>query len=153
MAGLVLLARATTSILQGISKLLTRIILFGDSERTISTMETAGKLDVWFRYRVAELHEHVVSWRRRVIEVDQLHHWSVGSNPAGITAEGRGGIWLHVPPEARHSRKTWPASRNFCRRTSDDALLVLGHIAIKHRLHLYELVEEDTEKGNDSAKE
>ena len=27
-----------------------------------------------------------------------------------------------------------------------------GHFAIKHRLHLYELVEEDTERGNVIAK-
>ena len=87
MAGLVLLARATTRILQGISELPTRIMLFGDSERTISAMETAGELDVG--NRVAEVHEHVASWRRRGIEVDQLHHWPGERNPASITTEGR----------------------------------------------------------------
>ena len=75
MAGLVLLARATTSILQGISELPTRIMLFGDSERIISAMETAGKLDVWFSYIVAGVHDYFASWRRRRIEVDLLHHW------------------------------------------------------------------------------
>ena len=92
--------------------------------------------------------------------MDQLHHWPEGSNPASITAEGRGdvqdvqagGIWLEGPPEKRHPRNTWPASRNFRRRTPNDALLVPEHIASKLRLHLFELVEEDAEKGKDIAK-
>ena len=88
MAGLVLLARSTTSILEGLSNLPTRIMLFGDSERAVSTMETAGERDVRFSHRIAEVHEHVASWRRRGIEVDQLHHWPAGSNPAGIAGEG-----------------------------------------------------------------
>ena len=51
-------------------------------------MEVAGERDVWFNHRIAEVHEHIASWRRRGIEVDQLHHWPAGNNPAGITAEG-----------------------------------------------------------------
>ena len=63
-----------------------------------------------------------------------------------------GGTWLDGPTEARHPRDTWPASRDFRRRIPDEALLVSGLFTIKHRLHLYELVEEDTERGDVIAK-
>ena len=90
MTGLVMPAKATTSALKGLSELPKKIMMFGDSEGTISAMETEGELNIWFGNRVAEVHEHIASWKCREIEVDQLYHWPGASNPADIATKGQG---------------------------------------------------------------
>ena len=62
--GLLLLSRLITSILPGLSKPPSRISLFGDSQCTISAVECDQNiLEVWFGNRVAEIRDHMQSWR------------------------------------------------------------------------------------------
>ena len=73
--GLLLLTRLITSILPGFSKLPSRISLFGDSQCTISAVECDQRiLQVWFGNRVAEIRDHMQSWRGKKVQVDELHH-------------------------------------------------------------------------------
>ena len=83
-----MLARAMTNALMWNSKLPKGILLFGDSEHTMSAMDTEIELNLLFNIRVAEVREHMTSWRSLGIEVDQLHHWSGASNLTNIAGKG-----------------------------------------------------------------
>ena len=80
-------------------------------------------LQVWFSNRVAEVIDHMESWRRENILVDQLHHWPGGRNIADISTKGKGVLedvdeeseWQLGPVETRMPRESWPAPRNFRR--------------------------------------
>ena len=62
----------------------------GDSECTISVVECDSKLlDVWFGNRGAEILDHMASWRRKGVVVDDLHHWPGETNPADIATKGK----------------------------------------------------------------
>ena len=124
MRGLLLLSRLVTAILPGLSEKPERISLLGDSECTISAVESDQKvLQVWFSNRVAEVIDHMESWKRENILVDQLHHWPGGRNIADISTKGKGVLedvdeeseWQLGPVETRMPRESWPASRNFRR--------------------------------------
>ena len=72
--GLLLLARAITAIMPGFGKLPSRVSLFGDSQCTISAVECDQKiLEVWFENRVAEIRDHMQSWRSQHVLVNELH--------------------------------------------------------------------------------
>ena len=92
--GILLLARAITVILPGFSRLPNRISLFRDSHCTISTVECDQKLlKVWLGNPVAEIHDHMHSWRGMNIMVDKLYHWPGESNEAVLPTRGK--AWLH----------------------------------------------------------
>ena len=88
--GLLLLARAITAIMPGFSRLPSRVSLFGDSQCTISAVECDQKLlEVWFGNRVAEIHDHMQSWRGLNVLVDELHHWPGESNIPDLPTRGK----------------------------------------------------------------
>ena len=99
----------------GISKLPKKIMLFGDSEYTVSAMETELELNIWFGNKVAEVRKHMARWKSLGIEVDRLYHWPGASNLTDIATKERGvvqdmqadGVWQKGPSEARYPRDTW----------------------------------------------
>ena len=81
-------------------------------------------LEVWFGNRVAEIRDHMTSWRSSKIQVDELHHWPGESNIADLPTRGKASYheigptteWQLGPSITRQPRNLWPASRQFRRQ-------------------------------------
>ena len=138
MRGLLLASRLTTAILPGLSELPISISLFGDSQCTISTMECDHRLlDTWFGNRVAEVLEHIETWRRMGILVNSLEHWPGDTNIADLTTKGRATLqdvdkaseWQLGPKAARFPRETWPTNTTFKRSVPVEELRSKVHQA------------------------
>ena len=167
--GLLLLTRLITSILPGFNKLPSRISLFGDSKCTISAVKCEQKiLEVWFGNRVAEIRDHMTSWRSSRVQVDELHHWPGESNPADLPTRGKANYheigplpaWQQGPPILSQPRNLWPASRDFVRQVpleeTSPALfttnLVSKPTVLPAIIHLHSLVTEVMQYSNSLPK-
>ena len=122
--GLVILTRLISSVVHGLPTAPVRISLNGDSECTISAVESEdGVLETWFSNRVAEVLGHMEAWSQLGIQVDPLMHWPGLRNIADIGTKGKATLadlgpsseWLNGPRELSQPRETWPASREFRR--------------------------------------
>ena len=124
MRGILCLARLVTAVLEGFPVQPKSIFLAVDSECTISAVEAKDRvLQVWFSNRVAEVNDHMDAWRRKGIEVEELHHWPGLSNVADLATKGKASLgdigpgtsWQEGPQELQFKRARWPASREFKR--------------------------------------
>ena len=120
--GLLYLARLITGLLEGLPYKPASIFIGLDSECIISAMEAQDKvLEIWFANRVAEIQDHLDSWKRKGIEVEAIHHWPGLGNIADLATKGKatvndigpGSSWQCGPRETSYPRESWPASRSF----------------------------------------
>jgi len=105
-----------------------KIMIFGDSQCTISSVDTMdGVLKPWFGNRVHEFLENKRLWEASGVVVDELHHWPGLRNIADLATKGKaevsdvayGSEWQDGPVECRKPRETWPATRDFKRQLPD----------------------------------
>ena len=163
--GLLLLTRLITSILPGFSKMPNRISLFGDSQCTISAVECNQKiLEVWFGNRVAEIRDHMQSWRGQKVQVDELHRWPGDANIADLPTRGKATYpeiepsseWQLGPTITRQPRSLWPALRLIRRQVPIEetrpALYITNYTAktavLTAMIHLHSLVTEVLQYSN-----
>ena len=83
-----LLSRLTTALLPGLADQPSSIMLFGDSECTISSVETDNILAPYFCNRVSEVVECMSGWESQGINVACLHHWPGTRNIADLSTKG-----------------------------------------------------------------
>ena len=142
-----------------------RIMIFGDSQCTISSVDTMdGVLKPWFGNRVHEFHENRRLWEASGVKVDDLHHWPGLRNIADLATKGKaevsdvakGSEWQDGPVECRKPRETWPATRDFKRQLPDgEVRLESGGFTLNAvaatviEFKLFHIVREIMDKSND----
>ena len=90
MQGCVIVARLITSIIEGVPIKLASMFIALDSKCTISALEAQDCiLEMWFTNRVAEVKDHLESWRRKGIQVYPVHHGPGVDNVADLGTKGK----------------------------------------------------------------
>ena len=110
--GLLVLTRLVSACLDGLSRLPDRITLIGDSECTISSVESEeGILAPYFVRRCDEIEEHMNKWRENIV-VDPLYHTPGGLNISDLATRGLakdkdvdvGSEWQEGPSYLKYER-------------------------------------------------
>ena len=141
--GLVILSRLISACLEGLSRMPDRITIIGDSECTISSVESEeGVLAPYFARRCDEVEEHMNNWKK-ICEVDPLYHTPGGLNISDLATRGAakdedvdiGSTWQEGPSYLKEEREKWQISRDFRKKVPveevNKAVNVVNHLDAK----------------------
>ena len=126
-----MLGRLITTVLDGVQFPPIEIMIVGDSESTISTVEADHRvLYIWFTNRVADYLDNESDWRTRGIDVFPVQHWPGLQNIADIATKGLATLddvqedseWQNGPEIAQFPREQWPISRDFVREIPENLI-------------------------------
>ena len=131
--GLVILSRLISACLEGLSRMPDRITIIGDSECTISSVESEeGVLAPYFARRCDEVEEHMNNWKK-ICEVDPLYHTPGGLNISDLATRGAakdedvdiGSTWQEGPSYLKEEREKWQISRDFRKKSTKQLMLLI----------------------------
>ena len=120
--GLLVLCRVSTAALNGAVDFPAEIIVAGDSECTIATIESEiCSLKDWSANRVADIEEHIHYWKSMGILVPLIHHWPGERNTANLLTRGKAkeqdvtlsSEWRTGPRKLQLDHIHWPLTRDF----------------------------------------
>ena len=105
-----------------------RISVIGDSECTISSVESEeGILAPYFARRCEEIEEHMKNWSQ-TCQVDPLFHTPGSLNISDLATRGAakdtdvdiGSVWQEGPSYLKEERIDWPISREFRNKVPEE---------------------------------
>ena len=112
----------STVALNGSVDLPAEIIVAGDSECTIATIESEiCSFEDWSANRVADIEKHIHYWKSRGILVPPIHHWPGERNTADLLTRGKAkdqdvtlsSEWQTDPRKIQLDHIHWPLTRDF----------------------------------------
>lgn len=126
--GLLILCRLISACKSGLALPPDRITVIGDSECTISSVESEeGILAPYFARRCEEIEEHMKNWSQ-TCQVDPLYHTPGSLNISDLATRGVakdtdvdvGSTWQEGPSYLKQERDEWPISREFRNKIPDE---------------------------------
>ena len=123
MNSLVLCSRLMKTVVTSMPEKPSSVLLVGDSECVIHSLEKGTALGPFFYNRLMELEENK-SAIEKYTKVEDVHHCKSGDNGADIATRDKAdmktleleGEWLAGPSYLKQPRSNWPFSREFLRK-------------------------------------
>ena len=122
MNSLVMLCHLITALLPGLVKLPKEIVMVGDSECTIATVEAEDTvLQPFFANHVSEVEEHIRGYEKTGVKVGPLMHTPGLENVADLATRGHataedmapGSQWQDGPAYLKLPRAQWHIGQEF----------------------------------------